>query len=121
MPRRRLSNQTGAQLDVGVIMIKPDTQTDYQQFATYARQNGCICDGVVGRLPDNKSVRVETWTIPDRAGEPRNRFLLLVGKDGKVGVFDFVGRPFAPLVADIQWLHEKVLQAAERALPGQAP
>ena len=120
MPKKKIQEGT-AEIDADVIVVKPEKQSDYAQFAAYARQLGCTFGGVVGRLPDNESVRVETWVIPDRAGESRNRFLLLVGKDGKVGVFDFVGRPFAPLVADIQWLHEKVLQTAERESPGQAP
>lgn len=107
-------NKAGGEADVCVVVIKPDEKTDYEQFSTYARQQGCCLTGVVGQLPDNAYVRVESWVVPDRGGEAGSRFLLLVGKEGKIGVFDLVGAPYAPLVKDIQWLHEKVLAVQQR-------
>jgi hypothetical protein len=93
---------------VKVVVIPPDDQTDYQQFSTYARQNGCQCLGVVGCLPDNEGVKLEKWTYPNRRGEPAGSFMVTVDKKGRIGVYEFVGQHGDPLVKDIQWLHRKV-------------
>lgn len=95
-------------IGVGVITIKPDKQTDYQQFSAYARQNGCKCLGVVGCIPEQPTVKVEAWSYPDRRGDQVGSFFVIVDRKGKIGVYDFVGQHGAPLVRDIEWLHRKL-------------
>lgn len=96
--------------EAGVTVIEPPQQTDYEQFTTYARQQGCHRVGALGQLfVPGYTLDVEVWEYRHRDGSTAGRFFLIVnGRTGKIGVYGLVGKDGDPLVRDIEWLHRTV-------------
>lgn len=93
-----------------VVVVEPPQQTDYEQFKTFARQQGCKCVGMLGRLfVPGYTLLVESWEYYHKDGTVAGRFFLTVNQsDEKIGVYGLAGKDGDPLIRDIEWLYQKV-------------